>query len=114
MLLPEGTIGRVVQHQKWSYCVYTIIQDTHNIGMNKTSNSTRFRAKPLHIITGQLCSQNFDRRLGVKIDMFAQIDLCESPLALKADEPVIAKPSLYRIRHLRLSGTRRHLLREPV
>ena len=49
--------------------------------MNEASNGTRFCAEPLHTVIGQLRIENFDRRLSIKIDVLAKVDLGEASLA---------------------------------
>jgi hypothetical protein len=66
-------------------------EDAHNIGMYQAGDSTSLRAKIIRRVTGDLRMQHFDCSIRAQVNVFAKLDLGETPFTKLPDECIVAK-----------------------
>src|SRR5260370_36518138 len=89
--LVQCTIGGIIHHQKRDTILHAKVQHTHDVGMHKAGDSSCFIAELLQATSCYPHLEYFDGRLGIQMNMLAEVYIGKATLSYQTTQAVVPK-----------------------
>ncbi len=97
--LAQCAIGGIIHHQKRDALLHAKVQHTHYVGMPKAGDSSCFIAELLHTAADQAHLEYFDGRLGIQMNMLAEVYLGKATVSYQTTQAVVPKLLSHSVNH---------------